>query len=50
MHGEKMVLTAGFKHYEVGQVLTVSYDGREYDVEIVVLPRRRSHCGTAIQN
>jgi hypothetical protein len=30
-----MILTAGSRQYEAGQVLTVSYEGREYDVEIV---------------
>ena len=41
MHGEKMVLTAGYKHYELGQVLTLSYDGHEYDVEIVGITASR---------
>ena len=35
--GGKILLTAGDKRYEAGQVLILSYDGRDAEVEIVAV-------------
>ena len=40
VYGERHVLTGGTKHLQVGQVLTVLFEGNHYDLEIVAVSPR----------